>query len=78
MINNIKFQNHSHLCELKWVKGKSWKKFCPFLGKLSWSEEECDDCAHMLIVNLKDGDDTKIDYVERFDQRKKYGNKSTL
>ena len=74
MEDTIKFKNHIHRCELQMIYGKYWKKFCPFLAKLLWNEEECDNCAHMVIVNLKDNDENKIDYIERFDDNKKYRN----
>lgn len=56
---------HDHLCEIKMVKGKWWKKFCPYKGKLSEMETECDNCNHLVIVEFEDDDMTIINRIVR-------------
>ncbi len=56
---------HIHECELKMVKGRSWRRYCPFKGKLSESEEECDRCNHFIIVEFEDDCMTTIKGIDR-------------
>ena len=54
----------SHICELK-LLNKKLKQYCPYKGKLSKDEHECDYCNRFIIIEFKDDDMTMIDRIIR-------------
>jgi hypothetical protein len=58
------FEPHIHICELQLI-WSNWKKKCPYKGKLSDSETECDCCEHFVTINFYDNEMTKIKNIER-------------
>lgn len=60
----INFIPHIHICELK-LLNKKLKQYCPYKGKLSKDEHECDYCNRFIIIEFKDDDMTMIDRIIR-------------
>lgn len=57
---------HQHMCEIKMIKNKYWKKYCPYNGKLSLDEHECDSCNHLIIVEFKNDNMLEIENIIRY------------
>lgn len=64
-MNNTDFTPHDHLCEIKMVKQNFWKKHCPYKGKISQEETECDFCKHLIVVEFEDNAMTIIKNIVR-------------
>ena len=47
-----KFIPHIHTCEVKLCKPNSWANYCPLSGKLSETEDECEQCIHFVMINF--------------------------
>jgi hypothetical protein len=52
------FTPHEHLCELKMIYYKSWKKYCHLKGHIK--NDECDVCRHLRIVSFEDKEQMHI------------------
>jgi hypothetical protein len=58
-------EHHEHHCEIKMLKQKYWRKFCPNGGEIGWDEKECDHCNHMVVVYFENQDGLKISKIVR-------------
>ena len=47
-----KFMPHIHTCEIKLCKPFTWAEHCPLNGRLSETEDECEQCIHFVVINF--------------------------
>jgi hypothetical protein len=61
------FIPHLHKCEIKMCFPSTWEEKCVFKGKLSESEDECEQCTHFITVNFDPNQPTIITGIIRAD-----------
>ena len=62
------FIPHIHTCEIKLCFPASWQEKCVLKGKLSETEDECEQCSHFITVNFDPDSPTVITGIIRDDK----------
>jgi len=60
-----KYIPHRHVCEVRLFRPHSWEVKCPLLGKLSESEDECEECIHFITVNFSPDNELMVSSIIR-------------
>ena len=47
-----KYIPHMHTCEVKLCKPHTWTEHCPLGGKLSETQDECEQCEYYVTINF--------------------------
>jgi NADH pyrophosphatase NudC (nudix superfamily) len=61
------FIPHLHKCEIKLCFPSSWEDKCVLKGRLTESEDECEQCKHFITVNFDPNQPTIITGIIRGD-----------
>jgi len=57
------FIPHIHTCEVKLIHPDTWKNYCPRMGNLTETQDECENCQHFIMIEFKRENPLNIDRV---------------